>query len=115
VHDRYLGVEDPRDKASPAPDAHPDPSPPGGAPGNDLTERYIEVIDRFGVDSSEAREFLERHADIPGLREFAGVVEELDAKGRAAHRRKWGIRAAWALAFALLFGLGLLSVYRSCP
>ncbi|MCI0683315.1 MAG: hypothetical protein L0Y71_14525 [Gemmataceae bacterium] len=103
-------------------DAPPPPNPgdaavTGGAPGfdsaiDDLTETYLDLVDRHGLDSGEAKGFRDKHAHIPEIQDWLVADQQLRDAARAARLRLWFVRAAWAASLLIVVGIVGLTIFR---
>lgn len=84
-----------------------------GTPEERLHEEYLDLVERHGAHSPQARDFLQRHRDRPGLADLVALVSDLDASRRKAvltRRVVAGVGMVTALVVAFL---GWAAVQRS--
>jgi hypothetical protein len=53
-----------------------------------LVGDYLDLVERYGTDAAETRQFLDSHQNAPALREWAGVVSHIDQEARSKRRRR---------------------------
>ena len=78
----------------------------------ELSSKYLEIVDRDGVNSKQAAEFRELHSQNPEMAEFFASVAELERAGKTARVSRAVAVGGWAGAFVCVLALGLLGIQR---
>ena len=78
----------------------------------DLTEAYLELIDRHGLNSAAVKNFQKQHAADPEIADWITADQELRTSARLARRGVWVIRFAWGVSLLLVVGVVALAIYR---
>jgi hypothetical protein len=72
---------------------------------------YLTLVERFGPDHPDVKQFVNTHQNNPEIGQWADVVNELHAKGSAAPGLRSVTRAAWAVTAAAVPLLVVAGIY----
>jgi hypothetical protein len=86
--------------------------PPPTAEEN-LLEEYLELVERHGLNSEQARTFREEHKGTQGFAELIAEVNDLEKSRRQALWARRVVAGVWATAAVLVAVIGWVAVQRA--
>jgi hypothetical protein len=82
-----------------------------GAADAELLDHYMNMLDRFGPDSREAKDFVAEHPDAK-LTEFSTSVHELESSAKKSRRVRLLVPVVWLASFLVIGLIGGVAVLR---
>jgi hypothetical protein len=84
-----------------------------GTPEERLHEEYLDLVERHGANSPQARDFLQRHREDPGLADLVALVSDMDASRRKAVLTRRAAAGVGMVAALVVASLGWAALQRA--